>query len=167
MNKETLARAKELEKDIRDIRNAMTESGTARHFAMLEHYGLDARQRHLPKWLTPKIMKVLGEERERLEHELENLTDDNIESTDFKPTGKYNTAQPEEASEQDKPKKKRSEILSMFYATLLSLSYIALAVGINLLTNKLFGWRCGIESVTFTAVFTVIWVWCYAHVRED
>ena len=64
-------------------------------------------------------------------------------------------------------KKKRSELLSMFYATLLSLSYIAFVVGINLLTNKLFGWHCGIESITFTAVFTIIWVWCYTRVRED
>ena len=73
MNKNTLARAKELEKDIDEITMAMKEQGESCHFAMLEHYGYDARKNHLPKWLTPKIMTILGEERERLEHELENL----------------------------------------------------------------------------------------------
>ena len=91
MKAKTLAKAKELEDDIRAIRMAMTESSNAGHFAMLENYAPDARRQNLPKWLRPRIMVVLGEERERLEYELETLTDDdNEEHTNFEPTGKYN-----------------------------------------------------------------------------
>jgi hypothetical protein len=168
MKEETLARAKELEEDIRDIRMAMTERSDARHFAMLEHYGYDARRNNLPKWLTPKIMKVLGEERERLEHELENLTDDNSKPTDFEPTGKYNIEpHDDEVSEQERTKKKRPKVLSMFYALLLCLFYVALAIGVNILSHKLFGLYCGIDSITFSMVFTIVWVLCYIHITED
>ena len=108
MKAKTLAKAKELEKDIRDIRMAMTESSNARHFAMLEHYGYDAHRNNLPKWLTPKIMVVLGEECERLEYELENLTDDNNEEqTNFEPTGKYNVEPKADETEPSKQPCKR------------------------------------------------------------
>ena len=73
MNKNTLAQAKELEKDIDEITMAMNEQSELCHFAMLKHYGPDARKHHLPKWLTPKIMIMLSRERARLENELENL----------------------------------------------------------------------------------------------
>ena len=113
-------------------------------------------------------MKVLGEERERLEHELENLTDDNSESTDFEPTGKYNIEpHDDEVSEQERTKKKRPKVLSMFYALLLCLFYVALAIGTNILTHKLFGLYCGIDSITFSMVFTIVWVLCYIHISED
>jgi hypothetical protein len=166
MKKETLARAKELEEDIRDIRMAMTESSNSRHFAMLEHYGYDARRNNLPKWLTPKIMVVLGEERERLEHELENLTDDEKEEqAEFEPTGKYNVEP--KADEVEPSKKKRPKILSMFYALLMCLFYVALAIGTNILSHKLFGLYCGIDSITFSMAFSIIWVLCYLLIKED
>ena len=165
MNKNTLARAKELEEDINEIRMAMTERSNARHFAMMEHYGYDARRNNLPKWLTPKIMTILGEERERLEHELENLTDESEEQQDFEPTGKYNVEPKDDEVEQ--PKKKRPKMLSMFYALLLCLFYVALSIGVNILSHKLFGLYCGIDSITFSMVFTIIWVLCYIHISED
>ena len=168
MNKNTLARAKELEEDINEIRMAMTERSNARHFAMIEHYGYDARRNNLPKWLTPKIMTILGEERERLEHELENLTDESEEQQDFEPTGKYNIEpHDDEVSEQERTKKKRPKVLSMFYALLLCLFYVALSIGVNILSHKLFGLYCGIDSITFSMVFTIIWVLCYIHILED
>ena len=166
MNKNTLARAKELEEDINEIRMAMTERSNARHFAMMEHYGYDARRNNLPKWLTPKIMTILGEERERLEHELENLTDESEEQQDFEPTGKYNVEQKDDEVEHTH-KKKRSKVLSMFYSLLLCLFYVALSIGVNILSHKLFGLYCGIDSITFSMVFTIVWVLCYIQITED
>ena len=168
MKEETLARAKELEEDIRDIRMAMTERSNARHFAMLEHYGYDARRNNLPKWLTPKIMEVLGEERERLEHELENLTDDNSEPTDFELTGNYNVEpHDDEVSEQEITKKKRPKVLSMFYALLMCMFYLALSIGVNILSHKLFGLYCGLDSITFSMVLAIVWTLCYLSITED
>ena len=166
MKKNTLARAKELEEDINEIRMAMTERSDARHFAMLEHYGYDAPRNNLPKWLTPKIMTILGEERERLEHELENLTDESEEQQDFEPTGKYNV-EPKDNEVEHTQKKKRSTILTVFYALLLSLFYVALSIGVNILSHKIFGLYCGIDSITFSMVFTIVWVLCYIHITED
>lgn len=64
-------------------------------------------------------------------------------------------------------KKKRSKVLSMIYALLLSLFYVALTVGVNILSHKLFGLYCGIDSITFSMVFTIVWVLCYIHITED
>ena len=131
MKQETLARAKELEEDIRDIRMAMTESSNSRHFAMLQNYGYDANRYNLPRWLTPKIMMVLGEERERLEHELENLTDENSDvQTDFEPTGKYNV-EPKADDVEPLQKPKRMG----FWKFLFVIVFIGLAI------------ICGIEFV--------------------
>lgn len=44
---------------------------------------------------------------------------------------------------------------------------VALAIGANILTHKLFGLYCGIDSITFSMVFTIIWVLCYIHITED
>lgn len=165
MKKETLARAKELEEDINEIRMAMTERSDARHFAMMEHYGYDARRHNLPKWLTPKIMTILGEERERLEHELGNLTDESEEQQDFEPTGKYNVEPKDDEVEQ--PKKKCPKMFSMFYALLMCLFYVALAIATNILSHKLFGLYCGIDSIAFSMAFSIIWVLCYIYISED
>ena len=101
MKEETLNYAKSLQDYIRDIRVAMEEKSHARHFAMLENYGISSATHDLPKWLTPKIMDVLGQERERLEMELENLNDDNCaEGIKYFPTGKY-------CSQEEQPKKKK------------------------------------------------------------
>lgn len=63
--------------------------------------------------------------------------------------------------------KKRSKVLSMFYALLLCLFYVALAVGSNILSHKLFGLYCGIDSITFSMVLTTIYVLCYIQITED
>ena len=165
MNKNTLARAKELEVDINEIRMAMTERSDARHFAMLEHYGYDARRNNLPKWLTPKIMTILGEERERLEHELENLTDESEEQQDFEPTGKYNVEAKDDEVEHTQ-KKKRSTILTIIYALLLCLFLVAVSIGTQIVTCKIFGWHCDMGSITFGMVFSIIWVLCYHSIEK-
>ena len=64
-------------------------------------------------------------------------------------------------------KKKRPKILSMFYALLMCLFYVALTVGANILSHKLFGLYCGLDSIAFSIVFTVIWLLCYIHITED
>lgn len=78
MKQETLNKAKELEKNIKEIKEAIKLPQNSSHYAMLEHYGLDARRYKIPKELNPKIKKLLIEESLRLESELENLTDENI-----------------------------------------------------------------------------------------
>ena len=65
------------------------------------------------------------------------------------------------------PKKKRPKMLSMFYALLLCLFYVALAIGVNILLYKLFGFHFSINSITFSMVFTIVWVLCYIHITED
>lgn len=64
-------------------------------------------------------------------------------------------------------KKKRPKILNMFYALLMCLFYVALIVGANILSHKLFGLYCGIDSIAFRMGFTIIWLLCYIHITED
>ena len=64
-------------------------------------------------------------------------------------------------------KKKRPEILSMIYALLLCLFFVTLSIGVNILSHMLIGLYCGIDSITFSMVFTIIWVLCYIHITED
>lgn len=64
-------------------------------------------------------------------------------------------------------KKKRPKMLSVFYALLLCLFYVVLTIGVNILFHKLFGLHCGIDSITFSMVFTIVWVLCYIHIKED
>lgn len=71
------------------------------------------------------------------------------------------------ADEKEQPKKKRPKMLNMFYALLLCLSYVLLAVSVNILSHDLFGLYCGIDSITFSMVFTIVWVLCYIHISED
>ena len=78
MKQETLKKAKELENNIKEIKEAIKLPQNSSHYAMMEHYGLDARRYNIPKELNPKIKKLLIEESLRLESELENLTDENI-----------------------------------------------------------------------------------------
>lgn len=93
MKKETLAKAHKLEDDINLIEKALTVCGNSKHFEVVEHYGGGAERRILPKQLNQRLLVVLGEEFERLKHELENLTDDNVnEQVEFQPTGKYSVA---------------------------------------------------------------------------
>ena len=70
--------------------------------------------------------------------------------------------------EEEQPKKKkRPEALSMFYALLLCLLYVAIIFGVNILLYKLFGLHCGIDTITFNMVFSIIWVLFYIQISED
>lgn len=90
MKEETLAKAKALEKDIDQVKDAMKLRRDVSHYAMLEHYGPGASVCPLPRKLNGKIVALLAEELERMEHQLEVLSDDNVGDQDnFEPTGKY------------------------------------------------------------------------------
>ena len=58
-------------------------------------------------------------------------------------------------------------MLNIFYATLLCLLYVALTIGVNILSHKLFGLHCGIDIITFSMVFTIVWWLCYIQITED
>lgn len=64
-------------------------------------------------------------------------------------------------------KKKRSKMLSAFYALLLCLFYVVLSIGVNILSHKLLGFYCGLDSITFSMVFSIIWLLCYIYITED
>lgn len=89
MDKETLAKAKELEEDIREMETALRYyknkrwgnwgiNDTARtfHFAFHKHYGDGSAYREdLPRWLNKPLMEVVERELERCKHELDTLGD--------------------------------------------------------------------------------------------
>lgn len=90
MKKETLEKAKEIEEDIRSIDNAMDISRNTRHFEFVEHYAYDSRKVKMPRWMNEKLLPILADERERLVHELEVLSDDMQQETgDWQPAHKY------------------------------------------------------------------------------
>jgi len=91
MNKETLAKAKQLEEDIRQMKNALSyyKQGTwshwdwqndrpsTFHFAFMKNYSGEIYDREdLPRWLNKRLMAVVEEELHRTERELEMLGDD-------------------------------------------------------------------------------------------
>ena len=119
----------------------------------------------LPTWLNKPLMEVVERELERCKHELETLGCEQEETADKTVNRLHASAS--YVDEQESPKKKRPKILSMIYALLLCLFYVALAIGINILPHKLFGLYCGIDSITFSMVFSITWVLCYLSIKED
>lgn len=179
MNKETLARAKELEKDIQQMEFALSyyKRGEWSYWSLNDHASLyhfefckdwnhaPEDMQDLPTWLNKPLMEVLERELERCKHELETLgceQEGNLEKTTNEPHESFVPAE-----EEEQPKKKRPEMLSMFYALLLCLLFVALAIGANILSHKLFGWYCGIDSITFNMVLSIIWFLCYIYITED
>ena len=93
MNKETLARAKELEKDIQQMESALSyykhgrwscwdinDRASSFHFEFCKNLShRDADMQDLPTWLNKPLMEVVERELERRKHELETLTDDSAE----------------------------------------------------------------------------------------
>lgn len=89
MKKETLEKAKELEEDIRSLKDATTYFRTQRwshwdlndradtfHFDFCKNYsGKSSDCVHLPRWMNSKLMQVLYAELNRMEQELEELGD--------------------------------------------------------------------------------------------
>ena len=89
MDKETLAKAKELEEDIREMETALkyykngrwgnwgiNDTASTFHFAFHKHYGEGSAYREdLPRWLNKPLMEVIERELERCKHELEMLGD--------------------------------------------------------------------------------------------
>ena len=87
MDKETLARAKELEEDIKQMESALTyykggvwwpwginDHASSFHFEFCKNYGhMDADMQNLPRWLNKPLMEVVERELERCKTELENL----------------------------------------------------------------------------------------------
>lgn len=178
MNKETLARAKELEKDIQEMEFALSyykrgqwshwginDSASSFHFEFCKNWSHNpADMQDLPTWLNKSLMEVVERELERCKQELETFGSEQEGNTDKTANELHKSFAP--ADEEEQPKKKRPKILSMFYALLMCLFYVALSTGINILSHKLFGWYCGLDSIAFSMVFYVIWVLCYIHISE-
>lgn len=55
---------------------------------------------------------------------------------------------------------------TIFYSLLLTLLFIALAIGINVGTCKVFGWTCDITSLTFSLTFTLVWLYFHKEVES-
>jgi len=187
MKKETLARAKELEEDIQKMETALSyykggrwshwdigDSASSFHFELCKKMARrSADIQDLPTWLNKPLMEVVERELKRCKHELEMLGSEKEEIHDT--PGDETTDKTKDGiqaldireDEWKLPKKKRPKALSMFYALLLCLFYVALAIGVNILSHKLFGLYCGIDSITFSMVFTIIWVLCYIYITED
>lgn len=177
MKKETLARAKELEEDIQEMEFALSyykrgewshwgvnDSASTFHFEFCKNWSYNSvDMQDLPTWLNKPLMEVIERELERCKHELETL---GSEQEGNKVANELHESFVS-ADEEEQPKKKRPKILSMFYALPMCLFYVALAIGINILSHKLFGWYCGIDSITFSMVFSIIWALCYIHISED
>ena len=178
MKKETLARAKELEEDIRQMESALSyykrgrwshwdinDHASSFHFEFCKNWShMGADMQDLPTWLNKPLMEVVERELERCEHELEMLGSEQDGNPDNTANGLHESFVPDDEEEQ--PKKKRPKMLSMFYALLMCLFYVALAIGTNILSHKLFGLYYGIDSITFSMVFSFIWVFCYINIKE-
>lgn len=189
MKKETLARAKELEKDIQQMEFALSyykrgqwshweyanDRASSFHFEFCKNWShRDADMQDLPTWLNKPLMEVIERELERCKHEFETLGSEqeaiNMKPGDEIPDKTKDGIQASDIREDEwklPKKKKRPKALSMFYALLLCLFYVALSIGVNILSHKLFGLYCGIDSITFSMVFTIVWVLCYIHISED
>ena len=180
MNKETLARAKELEKDIQQMEFALSyykrgqwshweyanDRASSFHFEFCKNWShRDADMQDLPTWLNKPMMEVVERELERCKHELETLGSEQESNSDTTANELHESFVP--ADEEEQPKKKRPKIFSIFYALLMCLFYVALAIGTNILSHKLFGLYCGIDSITFSMAFFIIWVLCYIYISED
>lgn len=179
MKKETLARAKELEKDIQQMESALpyykrgrwshwgiNDKASSFHFEFCKNWSYSSvDMQDLPTWLNKPLMEVVERELERCKHELETLGSEQEDNSDKTVNGLHASAV--FVDEEEQPKKKRPKILSMFYALLMCLFYVALVIGTNILSYKLFGLYCGIDSIAFSMAISIIWVLCYIHISED
>lgn len=94
MDKETLARAKELEEDIRQMEFALSyykrgrwshwgtnDRASSFHFEFCKNWSHNpVDMQDLPTWLNGPLMEVVERELERCKHEFEELTDDPAET---------------------------------------------------------------------------------------
>ena len=122
MNKETLARAKELEKDIQQMEFALSyykrgqwshwdinDRASSFHFEFCKNWShSSADMQDLPTWLNKPLMEVVERELERCKHELETLGDDSAEIITDVPEAGQDTPDPSMAAmaasfELDKP----------------------------------------------------------------
>ena len=125
MDKETLARAKDLEKDIQQMEFALSyykrgqwshweyanDSASSFHFEFCKNWShREADMQDLPTWLNDPLMEVVERELERCKHELETLGDDSAETTTDAPEAGQDIFDPAMAAmaaslELDKPRK--------------------------------------------------------------
>ena len=119
MNKETLARAKELEKDIQQMEFALSyykrgkwshwdinDRASSFHFEFCKNWShRDADMQDLPTWLNKPLMEVVERELERCKHELETLGDDSAEIITDVPEADLSMAAMAASFELDKPRK--------------------------------------------------------------
>ena len=96
MKAETLAKAKELEEDIRKMETALkyhkngrwgnwgiNDTASTFHFAFHKHYGDGSAYREdLPRWLNEPLMEVVEREMNRCKAELDNLGEEQPSAAD-------------------------------------------------------------------------------------
>ena len=119
MGKETLARAKQLEKDIQQMESALSyhkrgqwshwgvnDRASSFHFEFCKNWShKSADMQDLPTWLNNPLMEVVERELERCKHELETLTDDSAEIITDVPEADPSMAAMAASFELDKPRK--------------------------------------------------------------
>lgn len=54
----------------------------------------------------------------------------------------------------------------IFYSLLLCFFFVGASIGTQIVTCKIFGWRCDMGSITFGMVFSIVWVLCYHSIKE-
>jgi len=159
MNKETLARAKELDKDIQEMEFALSyykrgrwshwginDSASSFHFEFCKNWSYNpADMQDLPTWLNKPLMEVVERELERCKHELETLGSESEGNPDKTANELHESFVP--ADEEEQPKKKRPKMLSMFYALPLCVVFAVMLTCADVLVCKLLGWHCDIYSI--------------------
>lgn len=169
MKPETLKKAKNLENEIGEY-SSLIQSRNASYGYMLikitcananDHEDYHGR---VDKDVWKKMLDVLNDERMKKKRELAALTDDSDEGAEAEVNEDISQ---KPVDDEQQPKKKRKKILSLFYALLLCLFLLALSVGTNVITCKMFGWTCDMGSITFSMVFSIIWWLCYNELTKD
>lgn len=177
MNKETLAKAKELEKDIQQMEFALSyykrgqwshwginDRASSFHFEFCKNWSHNsADMQNLPTWLNKPLMEVVERELERCKHEFETLGSEQEEiymkPGDEIPDKTKDGIQASDIREDEwkLPKKKKRPIaLTMFYALPLCVVFAVMLTSANVLVCNLLGWHCDIYSIILSIAIAYV-----------
>ena len=54
---------------------------------------------------------------------------------------------------------------TIFYSLLLTFLFIALTIGVIIVTCKIMGWTCDITRITFSFTFSLVWLYFHKEVE--
>ena len=54
---------------------------------------------------------------------------------------------------------------TIFYSLLLTFLFIALTIGVSIGTCKIMGWTCDITRITFSLIFSLVWLYFHKEVE--